>query len=106
MQGVIKSVLREELRNSLRMRREYESVLEGLPKGSLQVRVIAGRRYHYIVRRVGKKVKYIYKGKISAQEKQKYMEAVKMRARYRKLLSQVKKQIKFLRGTLRGKEAI
>ena len=30
----------------------------------------------------------------------------KKRAQYRRLLSQVKKQIKFLRGALRGKEPV
>ena len=33
-------------------------------------------------------------------------DAKKMRVKYRKLLSQVKKQIRFLRSSLRGKEAI
>ena len=35
-----------------------------------------------------------------------YEEAKKLRAKYRNLLSQVKKQIKYLRGALRGKESI
>ena len=72
MKGPIKGVLKEELENSLRMRRQYESALKKLPK----------------------------------KEIEKYEEAKKLRAKYRNLLSQVKKQIKFLKGTLRGKEAI
>ena len=36
----------------------------------------------------------------------KYKEAKLLRAKYRKLLSRVKKQIKFLRGALRGKEPV
>lgn len=106
MKGTIKSVLKEELRNSVRMKKRYEDALRKLPKGSLQVRVISGHRYYYIVKRIGKKVKYLYKGKISVHEKQNFMEAMKFREKYRKLLSQVKKQITFLKGTLRGKEAI
>ncbi len=106
MAGVIKGVLKEELQNSLRMRKEYEQALKDLPKGSLAVRVIRGHKYYYLVRRIGKKVRYIYRGKISEEEKQKYLEAKESRAKYRKLLSQVKKQIKFLRSSLRGKEAI
>ena len=35
-----------------------------------------------------------------------YSKAKQLRAKYRKLLSQVKKQIKFLKGTLRGKEEL
>ena len=106
MRGVIKGVLAEELQNSLRMKKGYEGALKRLPQGCLAVRKIRGHPYYYVVKRVDEKVKYIYKGKISEEEKQKYLEAVKLRAKYRKLLSQVKKQIKFLKGALRGKEAI
>jgi len=106
MRGVIKGVLAEELQNSLRMKKGYEEALRRLPQGCLAVRKIRGRPYYYIVKRVDKKVKYIYKGKMAEEEKRKYSEAVKLRAKYRKLLSQVKKQIKFLKGALRGKEAI
>ena len=106
MKGVIKGVLAEELENSLRMKKEYEESLRKLPKGCLAVRKIRGHAYYYLVQRAGEKVKYIYKGEISDKEKKKYEEAKILRARYRKLLSQAKKQIRFLRSSLRGKEAI
>jgi len=106
MRGVIKGVLLEELKNSLRMKREYEGALRNLPQGCLAVRKIRGHEYCYLVKRVDKKVKYIYKGKLSEEEKKNYNEAKEMRVKYRKLLSQVKKQIRFLRSSLRGKEAI
>ena len=106
MRGVIKGVLAEELENSLRMKKEYEGVLGKLPKGCLSVKKIRGREYYYLVKRIGDKVKYVYKGKISEEEKKKYGKAKTMRVKYRKLLSQVKKQIRFLRSSLRGKEAI
>lgn len=106
MRGVIKGVLAEELQNSLRMKGGYEKALKNLPQGCLAEKRIKGHSYYYLVKRVDRKVNYIYKGKISEEEKQKYLEAVKLRAKYRKLLSRVKKQIKFLKGALRGKEAI
>lgn len=106
MRGVIKGALAEELENSLRMRKEYEEVLSRLPKGCLALRKIRGNEYYYLVKRIGKKVKYIYRGKISEEEKMKYGEAKELRAKYKKLLAQVKKQIRFLRSSLRGKEAI
>ena len=106
MRGVIKGALAEELQNSLRMKKEYEEALRRLPQGCLAARKIHGYEYFYIVKRVKGKVKYSYKGKISEAEKKKYAEAKKLRAKYRKLLSQVKKQIRFLRSSLRGKEAI
>ena len=106
MKGPIKGVLKAELDNYLRMKRRYESALKKLPKGSLALRKIAGHDYYYLVQRQGKKVKYAYRGKLPKKEIEKYEEAKKLRAKYRNLLSQVKKQIKFLKGTLRGKEAI
>jgi len=106
MRGVIKGVLAEELENSLRMKKEYEEALGKLPKGCLAVRNIRGHEYCYLAKRIDKKVKYIYKGKLSEEEKNKYDKAKKMRTKYKKLLSQVKKQIGFLRSSLRGKEAI
>ncbi len=104
--GVIKGVLKEELENSLRMKKEYEKALRELPEGCLAEKKIRGHKYYYLVKRVGSKVKYIYKGKLSKEEVNKYNEAKTLRAKYRKLLSQVKKQIRFLRGTIRGKESI
>jgi len=106
MRGVIKGVLAEELENSLRMKKEYEEALRRLLQGCLAKRKIRGHEYFYLVRRVDNKVKYIYRGKVSEEEIKKYEEAKVMRAKYRKLLSQVKKQIRFLRGSLRGKEAV
>lgn len=106
MRGVIKGVLAEELENSIRMHKEYKAALEKLPEGCLVLKKIRGHEYYYLVKRINDKVKYIYKGKISEGEKRKYSEAKELRAKYRKLLSQVKKQIKFLRGSLRGKEAV
>jgi hypothetical protein len=106
MKGVIKGVLAEELQNSLRMKKGYEAALRKLPKGCLAVRKIRGHDYHYLVERVDQKVKYKYLGKISAAQRKKYEEAKVLRAKYRKFLSQVKKQVRFLRSSLRGKEAI
>ena len=106
MRGVIKGVLAEELENSMRMKKEYVDALRRLPQGCLAARKIRGHKYFYLVKRVGKKVKYIYKGKVSEEEMKKFEEAKVMRAKYRNLLSRVKKQVRFLRGALRGKEAV
>jgi len=103
----IKGVLREELDNSLQMQKRYEAELRELPKGSLVKKKIKGNFYYYLIVRTAGKVKFSYKGKIVSPEiLNQYAQAKKARAKYRKLLSQVKKQIKFLKGALRGKEAI
>ncbi|MHC4462166.1 MAG: hypothetical protein ACYS30_12160 [Planctomycetota bacterium] len=104
---VIKSVLKEELANSLAMKKNYERELAKLPKGSLVRKKVKGHRYYYLVLREKGKVRFIYKGKhLSDKEIQKYKQAKEYRAKYRKLLSEVKKQIKFLRTSLRGKQPV
>ena len=103
---VIKSVLEEELANSLAMMKNYENELAKLPKGSLVKKKIKGHEYYYVQIREKGKVRHIYKGKLSDKEIAKYENAKKYRAKYRKLLSELKKQIKFLRTALRGKESV
>jgi len=104
--GVIKGVLKEELENSLRMKSGYERELAKLPKGSLIKKRIKGNDYYYLLLRERGKVKFIYKGKVTEKEIRRYKQVKEYRAKYRKLLSQVKKQIRFLRSTLRGKESV
>jgi hypothetical protein len=102
----IKPVLREELRNSRRLLSEYGRRLAKLPKGSLVSRVVRGRTYYYLVTREGGKVKVEYRGKVPAGTVERYREAKRKRAQYRKLASRLKRQITYLKGALRGKEAI
>ena len=104
---IIKSVLREELQNSLRMKKQYERELAKLPKGSLVKRTIKGHEYYYLIYRENGKFKSIYKGKsITKRELNKYRKSKELRAKYRHSLSKLKKQIRYLKGVLRGKEEI
>ena len=104
--GPIKGVLKEELFNSLRLKKGYGRELAKLPKGSLVKKKIKGHDYYYLVVRKNKKVMFVYKGKIAQGEIDKYKDIKQNRARYRKLLSQVNRQIRFLRKSLRGKESV
>jgi len=70
--NAIKGVLEEELQNSLRMKKQYEKALREFPKGSLVEKKIRGHKYYYLAVREGKKVKFVYKGKISEEEKKIY----------------------------------
>jgi hypothetical protein len=83
-----------------------ERELKKLPKGSLVKKRIKGRDYYYLLMREAGKVKFVYKGKASAGEIKRYAEVKALRARYRNLLSKAKKQVKFLRSSLRGKEPV
>jgi len=101
---VIKGVLSEKLENSLRQENAYIKVLKNIPQGALIKKKIKGHIYYYLLMRDSGKIKFIYKGKVSGEEIKKYEDAKKMRAKYRKLLSQVRKQISFLKKALRAKE--
>ncbi len=104
--GVIKSVLKEELANSLAMKKSYERELARLPKGSLVRKTIKGHEYYYLQVREKGKVRFVYKGRLADDEIERYEQAKRYRAKYRRLLSEVNKQVKFLRTTLRGKESV
>ncbi len=67
---------------------------------------IRGHLYYYLVKREGNKVVYIYVKKPSPEEIKRFGEAKRLRAKYRTSLSKVKKQVRFLKGALRGKEPI
>lgn len=102
----IKDMLNEELQNSVQIRKDYERALKDLPKGSLIRKVISGHEYFYLAFRDGDRVRFDYKGKLDKDEVSKYEEAKKFRARYRKKLSEVDRQIKFIRKALRGKGSV
>jgi len=103
----IKELLKEELGNSLRMERDYRRALGKLPRGSVVKKIIRGRPYYYLAYREKSRVRFLYKGrKMEERELAKYRDAKRFRVQYRKLLSDVRKQIIFLRKVLRAKQAI
>ncbi len=101
---VIKSVLEEELKKAVLAGKDYEKTLAGLPRGVLVKKYVKGRQYCYLLSREKGKIRFEYKGKLFGKDI-KYYDAVKKdRARYRTLLSEVKKRIAFITKTLRGRE--
>jgi hypothetical protein len=101
---VIKGVLEEELQNALRMQAEYEKALAALPRGVLVRKFVKGYPYYYLMTREGNKVRFEYKGKLLGKDVTYYDNIRKDREKYRKLLGDVKKEIAFLRRTLKGRE--
>lgn len=101
----LKGILQEEYDNALRLKKRYQQALEDLPKGSLIQKKIKGYPYYYVVYRNPEgKVCFDYLGKeVSEEKKQEFVDLKAKRAQYRKLLSQVGQEIKFLRKSLRGK---
>jgi hypothetical protein len=97
----IKSILKEELANSYKLKRRYEKELGKLPEGALVCKHISGHDYYYLAVREGKKVRHLYKGKLSDKEIRRYSQAKEDRKKYRALLREAKKQISFLERSIR-----
>ena len=105
--GIIKGVLKEELENSIRMKRDYEKALKLYPGGCFVQKKIKGYKYYYLVVREGQKVKFIYKGKrLSKDETDKLNKSKRLRRKYKQLIQKLNKQIRYLRKSLRGKEDV
>ena len=104
--AIIKPMLREELGNSLKLKAFYEKKMAEISKEVVLLKKIKGHEYAYAAKREGGKVKYRYLGKISPEEIKKFKDAKIRRAELRKNISIVKKQIRYLRGVLHGKEPI
>jgi hypothetical protein len=102
----IKDVLKEELANSLQMAKAYSRELAKLPPGSLVRKKINGRPFYYLVYRQGAKVKTRYMGRLSRAEVKQEKEKSEKRRRIKARLSQVKKQVRYLRTVLRGRYAV
>ena len=96
----IKGVLKEELENSIRLLEKYKEALRKLPKGSLVEKKINGNVFCYLASREGKKVKFVYQGKLAKGEVEKLKEAQEYKAKYRKLIGDLKRQIVFIKRAL------
>ena len=105
--GVIKGVLKEELDNSLRLKRNYEKELRRLPRGSLIRKKVKGRIYFYLEVWEEGKPRFIYQGvQCSKKDLEKYERAKKLRSQYKHQVSVLHKRIVFLRSSLRGNKPI
>ena len=102
MAQVIRNVLKEELANSRRMRQRYEQALRKLGKGSLVAKRIRGRCYYYLAFREGPHVRFRYLGKLSEEALNQWSAKHRKRGQFRRLLGEVKEQIRFLERSLRG----
>lgn len=96
----VRGVLVEELANSVRMLKRYRQALAALPKGSLVAKKIKGGIYYYAAYRVGGKVRFEYKGKLSEDQVAKLEKAASLKLKYRKLIADLKEQLVFIRRAL------
>ncbi len=96
----VRGVLSEELENSERLLKRYQQAIAALPKGSLVPKKIKGGLFYYLAYRKADKVRFDYKGKLSAKEVADYKQAASQKEKYRGLVSDLKKQIVFLNRAL------
>jgi len=105
--GVIKSVLREELENAIKMKKGYEEMLKKHSGGSFIQKTIRGNKYYYLAYREGRRVKFIYKGKtLSKKDKDELKKSKSMRKNYKDNIRKLNVRIRYLRRVLRGKEDV
>jgi len=96
----VRGVLAEELSNAKRRLVMYAKAVRSAPRGSLVGRKIKGRIYYYIAYWDKGKVRYEYKGRISEEERRRFLEASKKKAQYRMLMSSLRARIKFIKRAL------
>lgn len=105
--GIIKGVLKEELDNSIQMKKNYQKALKALHGGSIVKKNIKGHIYYYLAYRSGRKVRFVYKGKgISKKELAELSEQKRLKGKYREFIKKLNRQIKYLRKAVRGKEDV
>ena len=102
----IKEVMSEELKNSRRMERDYAAALRRLPRGNLIRKKIKNRDYWYLQVREGRKVRFDYVKGPSPAMIEKFRKAKVDRVKYRRLLAQVRVQIRFLERIVRARQAV
>src|ERR1043166_1433477 len=97
----VRGVLAEELANAVNRLAMYAQAIRVLPRGSLVSRKVKGRKYYYVAFWKSGKVRYEYKGRLIApEERRRYEEASVKKARYRKLMSDLRWRIAFIRRAL------
>jgi len=89
MQSVIYGMLEEEKKRNLEMQETYKQEIEALPKGSIMIKDISGKKYYYLKYRQGQKIKNDYLGK-----DEDIVEDIKRNIEKRKYLQDVLKRLR------------
>lgn len=97
--SIIKGVLEEEYERLKRMEIAYSSKINELPKGSIQIKTIKGRKYAYLVRREGKRVvsKYLNTNENQMDVLRKQIE---QRKKFQKEIRQIQEDFKVIKRAI------
>ena len=98
--SIIKGVLEEEYERLKRMEIAYSSRINELPKGSIQIKTIKGRKYAYLVRREGNRVVSQY---LNTNENQMDVlrKQIEQRKKFQKEIRQIHEDFKVIKRAIR-----
>ena len=97
-ESIVRGILHEEFDRSQQMETLYLKELQSLPKGSLQVKVIRGRKYHYRCFRDGGKVKSVF---VPKDKVGKISEDIRMRREIESSLKRLRQDRALVRKVLK-----
>ena len=97
--SIIKGVLEEEYERLKRMEIAYSSKINELPKGSIQIKTIKGRKYAYLMRREGKIVVSQY---LNSNENQMNVlrKQIEQRKKFEKEIRQIREDFKVIKRAI------
>ncbi len=98
--AIMESVLKEELERLLNMEKAYIEKINSLPKGSIKIKNVSGKKYVYLLYRDGAfvKTKYI-NANIDLSE---LIEKINQRKKLKAELLEIRKDIKLLRKVVKN----
>jgi len=100
--SVLKGILLESQEYYLSIKKRISRQLSDLPKGSVKERIISGKRYYYLQRRVGKKIVHEYLGRGKPED---LIKKIKLRKSLKLELKKIEESLKMLnraKGRARG----
>ncbi|MBU1864117.1 MAG: hypothetical protein KKH94_10675 [Candidatus Omnitrophica bacterium] len=105
--GAIKDVLKEELANAIRIKKDYQRLLGVYKGGSFIRKEIRGHRYYYLAFRDRNGVRFVYKGKVLSKEnRDELKKSCRLRKKYKELIKKLDRRIRYLRKVVNGKEDV
>ena len=101
MSKIVKGVLEEELKRLIVLKDNYQARMKKYPPGYLLKRKMKRRVYYYLSFREGSKIKQKYLGILKPEQVKSYKELIKRKRELQSQLSDVKKNIEYLKRLLK-----
>jgi len=98
--AIMGTVLKEELDRLIKMEQAYTVKINSLPKGSIRIKTISGKKYTYLMYRDGNSIKTKYIGlNVDLTD---LSTKIEQRKKLKKELCEIKKDIKFIRKVVKN----